>query len=219
MPLLIAHRGSHRTERENTLAAFTAAAGDGAEMIEFDVRRTGDGELVIFHDPEVARRALHSLTHAQLCELADVEVPRLADVLSWAQQAGMGCDVELKEDGYVAEVAELLTGFGGALLVSSFLDPVLAQLARLAPDIERGLLLSFTARGAVDRVRSCEAQAAILEMKLVDEAALAALADAGLGVLVWDFHPARPAHAPWPADPRIRGIITDDIPGTRALLA
>ncbi|HET9074071.1 MAG TPA: glycerophosphodiester phosphodiesterase [Solirubrobacteraceae bacterium] len=219
MPMLIAHRGSHRSEPENTLAAFSAAVRDGADMVEFDVRRTRDGELVIFHDPEVARRAVPSLTHAELCELSATPVPRLADVLAWARDVGVGCDVELKEDGYVAEVAELLSEAGGPLLVSSFLDPVLAQLAQLAPELERGLLLSFTARGAVDRVRACGAGAAIIAMKLLEEAPVRELHAAGLGVLVWDFLPGRPGHAAWLTDPRIQAVITDDVPGTRALTA
>jgi glycerophosphoryl diester phosphodiesterase len=53
--LAIAHRGDPIAERENTLAAFSAAVAAGADMIELDVRRTADGEAVVVHDPTLER--------------------------------------------------------------------------------------------------------------------------------------------------------------------
>ncbi len=50
-----AHRGASGTHPENTVCAFRAAVELGVERIEFDVRRTIDGELVIMHDPTVDR--------------------------------------------------------------------------------------------------------------------------------------------------------------------
>jgi glycerophosphoryl diester phosphodiesterase len=218
MTCLIAHRGSHADVSENTLAAFEAAAERGADMIEFDVRRTADGALAIFHDPEVARTALGKLTLAELRTASGVAVPVLEEVLAWAQDAHIGVDVELKEDGYVDAVAPLLENFDGPLMVTSFLDPVLAQLARSAPEVTRGLLLSLTTMGAVRRVRQCHAQAAVIEMKLLgDGRVLDGLAEADLGAYLWDFLPER--HERWLADGRVAGFITDDVPASRAALA
>ena len=50
-----AHRGASISHPENTVAAFRAAAELGVERVEFDVRRTLDGELVILHDHTVDR--------------------------------------------------------------------------------------------------------------------------------------------------------------------
>jgi glycerophosphoryl diester phosphodiesterase len=50
-----AHRGAMDTHPENTLAAFKEAVRLGAHMIEFDVRMTLDGHLVIMHDETVGR--------------------------------------------------------------------------------------------------------------------------------------------------------------------
>jgi glycerophosphoryl diester phosphodiesterase len=219
MPLVIAHRGSHESRPENTIAAFQAAADNGAEMVELDVRRTRDGQLAIFHDPEVARTSLDTLTLAELRAATGVEVPVLPDVLDWAAEAGLGLDVELKQDGYLAQVAPLLSAFSGPLIVTSFLDPALAQLAALAPEIRRGLLLGLTPLGAVKRVRQCDAHAAVIAMKLLGDHVLAELTAAGLDALVWDFLPTRADHTSWLGDERIRAVITDDVPGTRAALA
>jgi glycerophosphoryl diester phosphodiesterase len=219
MALVIAHRGSHETHPENTLAAFTAAAANGAAMVELDVRRTRDGQLAIFHDPEVAKTALGKLTLEELRAGAGIEVPVLEDVLTWATETHMGLDVELKEDGYVDVVAPLLAAYEGRLIVTSFIDPVLAQLARLAPEVSRGLLLGLTALGAVKRVRQCDAHAAVIEMKLLGPRVLEELAGAQLEAYLWGFLPDQPEHAPWLEDGRIRGFITDDVPGTRAAMA
>ena len=50
-----AHRGAMVSHPENTLPAFQAAIRLGAHMIEFDVQRCKDGELVIMHDATVDR--------------------------------------------------------------------------------------------------------------------------------------------------------------------
>ncbi|NOG54275.1 MAG: family 16 glycosylhydrolase [Planctomycetes bacterium] len=46
----IAHRGASGTVPENTLAAFTAAHRQGADVIETDLVLTADNQLVCFHD-------------------------------------------------------------------------------------------------------------------------------------------------------------------------
>ena len=53
-PVVIAHRGASHYYHENTMEAFEAAVDMSAEMIEFDVRRTFDGVLVVHHDSDFA---------------------------------------------------------------------------------------------------------------------------------------------------------------------
>jgi glycerophosphoryl diester phosphodiesterase len=55
MPIAIAHRGDPIAQRENTLAAFAAAVREGADMVELDLRRTSDGEIVVLHDATLTR--------------------------------------------------------------------------------------------------------------------------------------------------------------------
>ena len=52
---ICAHRGASDTHPENTLAAFREAIMLGAQMIEFDVALTKDGQLVLMHDATVDR--------------------------------------------------------------------------------------------------------------------------------------------------------------------
>ena len=50
-----AHRGASESTPENTLAAFRAGTDQGADLIEMDVQRSADGELVVIHDTNLAR--------------------------------------------------------------------------------------------------------------------------------------------------------------------
>ncbi|HEY1171502.1 MAG TPA: glycerophosphodiester phosphodiesterase family protein [Verrucomicrobiae bacterium] len=52
---LCAHRGAMATHPENTIPAFQEAIRLGAQMIEFDVQLSRDGELVLMHDATVDR--------------------------------------------------------------------------------------------------------------------------------------------------------------------
>src|SRR4029077_18019646 len=66
-PSVIAHRGAWGADvPENSLAAFEQAIDLGADMIEFDVRRTRDRELIVFHDAEVAGAPVASLTRPEI---------------------------------------------------------------------------------------------------------------------------------------------------------
>jgi glycerophosphoryl diester phosphodiesterase len=76
--LSIAHRGNSLFAPENTLASSFAAQGK-ADWVEFDVRVSSDGQLVLMHDATVDRTtdgsgAVSGLTLAQL---------KLLDAGSW----------------------------------------------------------------------------------------------------------------------------------------
>ena len=52
---VVAHRGSSGAAPENTLAAVELAITHRADVVENDIQRTADGELVIMHDTTLAR--------------------------------------------------------------------------------------------------------------------------------------------------------------------
>jgi glycerophosphoryl diester phosphodiesterase len=216
-PSVIAHRGVWGAGvPENSLPAFEQAIDLGADMIEFDVRRTRERDLIIFHDAELAGAPVASLTRSEIEDLAGVLPPLLEEALELAY-GRIALDVELKEDGYADEVADLLAGFaasGGELIVTSFIDLVLARLTELTPQLSRGLVLSRSTERAPERANACGATIVLPKMQLVDEASLAEISDAGLTVIVWDFMATE--HVGLLSDTRISGVITDDVPGALA---
>jgi glycerophosphoryl diester phosphodiesterase len=53
VPLNIAHAGGDQASPHSTMFAFTEAVAAGADMLEFDVQLSGDGELIVQHDDTV----------------------------------------------------------------------------------------------------------------------------------------------------------------------
>lgn len=52
---VVAHRGSSGAAPENTLAAVELALDHGSDVVENDIQRTADGELVVMHDTTLSR--------------------------------------------------------------------------------------------------------------------------------------------------------------------
>jgi glycerophosphoryl diester phosphodiesterase len=129
-PIVLAHRGARRRAPENTLAAFATARALGADGVELDVRRAGDGALVVLHDPAPPGRPPVAETDASTLRTWCPTMPILAEALDTCR--GLVVNVELKnlpwEPGFDAderiadEVVALLArrGDADAVLVSSF---------------------------------------------------------------------------------------------------
>src|SRR5258708_34834961 len=54
-PLVVGHRGASARAPENSVEAFARARADRADGVELDVLRCGTGEVVVFHDDDLAR--------------------------------------------------------------------------------------------------------------------------------------------------------------------
>ena len=166
---VIGHRGAAARAPENTLAGLRRAKELGCAWVEFDVRLTGDGELVLCHDGRLERTttgrgrvSAQTLAAIRRCdagswfapEFAGEMVPTLEEALSLAAQLGLSVNIEIKADRGRASaagtaVAATLNRFEGPLpivLASSFLRPALVTLRDLAPDLPRGLLLDIVPR-------------------------------------------------------------------------
>ena len=104
--MIVAHRGDRSRGHENTLEAFRGAIECGADMIEFDIRRTADARLAIHHDAAVGGRAIAEMEYEEVvrrsCALG-YRVPLFAEVLELAN-GRIRMDIELKEAGYEGEV-------------------------------------------------------------------------------------------------------------------
>jgi len=144
-PIAIAHRGDPLSERENTLPAFEAAVRSGADMVELDLRRTRDGEIVVLHDPSLTR--LWGVDQA----VADLDLPALRDIGRGAvriptfRQVLRAIDVPLMVDftgdevvdGAVRAVRE--AGAMGRCLFVTANTGALRGLRALAPEARVGL--------------------------------------------------------------------------------
>jgi glycerophosphoryl diester phosphodiesterase len=166
---VIGHRGAAARAPENTLAGLRRAKELGCAWVEFDVRLTADGALVLCHDSRLERTttgrgrvSAQTLAAIRGCdaggwfapEFAGEAMPSLDEALLLAVKLGLAANIEIKADrgraaATGAAVAAALGRFDDSLptvLVSSFLRPALAALRDLAPDIPRGLLFRAVPR-------------------------------------------------------------------------
>ena len=207
--LVIAHRGVPDGAAENTITSFANAIDVGADMIEFDVRLTSDGEMIAFHDSHVKGTPVGQLTRAQITSATGAEPPLLQEVLGLC--AGkIGLDVELKEGGYVNRVTEALASTVdlGQVVITSFLPEVVAEAKSLLPDVSTGLLVGARNLNPIGTATEVGADYLALHVNLALMGVLRRAARAGLPCLVWTVNSDALIRA-FAADPRVTGIITD----------
>ena len=161
-PLIIAHRGASHDAPENTLAAFRLAfQKHDADGIEFDVRLTQDGKVVVFHDEDTSRLAPQKLTvrESTLAQLQQLDIgqhegiiqriPELKDVLALVP-AHKKAFVELKEDmlndkALAQAVAAELERNDPRIFASAFDGGTLAAFHQAAPEFPTALLFEAQA--------------------------------------------------------------------------
>lgn len=161
----IAHRALHGDAGpENSRAAIRAAIAAGYG-IEIDLQLSKDGSAMVFHDYDLKRLTgssgpVQQRTTADLADLTLIGghegVPTLAEVLQIVDGA-VPVLIELKDqDGQMgpnigaleAATAKALTGYMGPVALMSFNPHSVAELARLRPDLPRGLTTSaYTVEG------------------------------------------------------------------------
>jgi glycerophosphoryl diester phosphodiesterase len=144
--LVVAHAGGRSDAAPNTLDAFDHAISLGVDMIECDVRRTAEGELVVHHDEAISGRLLSAMdyaTSARRAREAGYELPRFRDLLALAANR-VRLDVELKEVGSEREVLRLLGEHGWrpeAFVVTSFELAAIAAVTAADAQVRTGLLV------------------------------------------------------------------------------
>lgn len=213
-PVVVAHRGASSLAPENTLAAIRKAAELGAVMVEFDVRQTKDGKVVLMHDADVRRTTngkgrLRDTTYAQLTALdagqwfdptfQGESVPTLDEALA-ALGPKMVAAIELKSGPAIvpkvhaaidrhglAERSVIFSFRPSHVRASKAVRPTLPVLFLIDP--ERGKS-AYTA-GIVSRAQTTGADLVGLSHQAVDASIVGAFHEAGLPVFVYtvDNHP------------------------------
>lgn len=122
--LVVAHRACHRAapshgfERavpENSLAALERCVALGVDLVELDVRRTRDGQLIVIHDARVDRTTngkgrVSDLSLAEIQALrlkdGDGEAPPTLETMLLAARGRILVNIDLKGP-YAAEAAQI----------------------------------------------------------------------------------------------------------------
>ena len=160
-PIVIAHRGDKTHAPENTLAAFKSAIDIGADAIEFDVKLSSDGHIIVHHDRMVDRttNGTGKISEHSFAALRDLDagtwfsekfrgehIPTLDEAFETAGKQ-LHIDVELTNyftpaDDLVSKVVEKVRkhALQNRMLFSSFFPHNLRKARLLLPEVPQGLL-------------------------------------------------------------------------------
>lgn len=157
-PRICAHRGFNTIAPENSMPAWGAAVGMGAEEIEFDIWSTKDGVLVSCHDDTLERVStgvgkIYEKTYAELLELdfgikhgekfAGMKIPTFEEILKrFAGQVIMNIHVKIwdchQPENKLEEIVGLIRKYDAQKHVYFMTnnDEMLAKSMAYAPDID-----------------------------------------------------------------------------------
>jgi glycerophosphoryl diester phosphodiesterase len=236
-PLAMAHRGGAIEHLENTMPAFQACVDLGYRYLETDVRVTGDGVLVAFHDPTLERVTDRTGRIEQLswAEVAAARIGGREPVVGLEDLLGAWPDVrfnlDIKAAGVLAPLLRLVRRLAIAdrICLGSFSDARIAAARRLfGPSVctalgPRGVaalrLSSYSPRAAgLVRIQAGCAQVPLQlgGRALVDERFIAAAHARGLQVHVWTVDD--PDDCTAMLDLGVDGVMTDRPAMLRELL-
>jgi glycerophosphoryl diester phosphodiesterase len=146
-PQVIAHRGAHESDPENSIPAFERAIELGADAIELDVHATSDGVVVVHHDATVHS---HGLPKASIAELTAAEltryrlqkgipIPTLSEVLS-AIQSRASIYIEVKAPSIEPLVVRCIRESTSDCAVHSFDHRIVKTVKSIFPAVPTGVL-------------------------------------------------------------------------------
>ncbi|MDT3610415.1 glycerophosphodiester phosphodiesterase [Cronobacter sakazakii] len=215
-PPIVAHRGGGRLAPENTLAAIETGARLGHAMIEFDVKLTKDGQIFLLHDDTLERTSNGWGVAGELNwdELLKVDagswfsgafkgekLALLSDVAQRCREHRMMANIEIKPTtGTDADTGRVVALAARALwrdmtapLLSSFSIEALEAAQQAAPELPRGLLLDEWRDDWQTLTTRLGCVSIHLNHKLLDQARVMQLKDAGLRILVYTVNSPRRA--------------------------
>ncbi len=217
LPPVMGHRGARGHAPENTLAGLRKAAGLGVRWVEFDVKLTADGELILFHDDSLRRTtngggAVADKTLAEIRTLdagrwfspdfTGETVPTLDEAMAFLTARGIGANVEIK----ASPGREVDTGAAVALALSqrwmagpappfvcSFSPDSLIAAREAAPQIPRARLTRKIQRDWVARMEQLGCATFHVLDRRLNEARVSAIRQAGYRVLAFTVNDGRRA--------------------------
>ena len=186
-PLRIGHRGAAGHAPENTLLSIETALSLGAEVIEIDVHRSRDGQLIVMHDESVDRTTSGSgyIRDLTLPQLRALEVPTLADAMQ-AVKGRAALMIELKVRQIVPEVVRTAANNPEiAVFYASFFHSELLCVRELDPAARTIALIEAVPVSLTVFAVEAQATHAGVAFPSLEPAFVRALKDAGLAVFTY----------------------------------
>jgi len=192
--LCIGHRGAAGYAPENTLASIQKAVELECDLVEVDVRRTKDGQLVLLHDERVDRTtngkgAVAAMTLKDLRRLdagGGQWIPTLEEALH-ATNGRVGLILELKARGIGEQTCSVVrqSGFIGSVTYASFVHADLLQVRHVVQQVATMALFKKLPRNPVQSALEAKAAQAGLRHDTATKLLVEACHNADLRVFVY----------------------------------
>jgi len=227
-----AHRGASAVAPENTIAAFRAAADQGARWVELDVALLADDTLVVIHDDSVDRTTsgsgnLGSLTRSDIDKLdagawfdprfTGEKLSTLEDVLKALGEFGLSANVEIKQHKHHRSLAQLVEAVQRdirkrnpktEIMISSFDPEALKAMHQLEPELEMAMLWSRPPEDWEARLAAIPATSIHMHYKALSIGLLEETAKRNIKVRAWTCNNPVELISFWEAG--LTGVITDN---------
>ena len=193
---IFAHRGASGSTLENSFQSFVKAKQIGTDGIEFDIHRSSDDVLVVYHDRNLMRltgvnKLIDECTAEELRQyrlggrfgrfFTPKRMPLFEEVMEWVNEHQVPVNIELKESLLknptalilVLRSLQLPTGSH----VSSFYEELLIIVKEVRPDIETAIIVTkafdweaISEQAHIDAIHANKKYYKPLFLKLCDEA-------------------------------------------------
>jgi glycerophosphoryl diester phosphodiesterase len=213
--LRIGHRGAAGHAPENTLLSIQKAIELGVDMVEVDVRRTRDGELVLLHDQRVNRTTngrgrIGDLSFEEVRRLdagLGEAIPSLREALDLVR-GSVQLMIELKEPGIVPEVMDLIEDCHSSqeVILASFHHLALIEVRRLQ-STARTLALIDRVPASLDFAKDAEVTHAGVSVGSVTEKFVSSVHRANYQLFVYTVNEERDIRRM--SELSVDGIISD----------
>jgi glycerophosphoryl diester phosphodiesterase len=214
--LRIGHRGAAGHAPENTLRSIRTALTLGAEVVEVDVQRTLDGELVLLHDKRVDRttngkgyiRDLSFHEARQLDAGGGEVIPTLREaldlVLGSAQLMIEIIDPRITPD--VMRIVEERSSYG-QVIVASFHHRALLELRQRRADARTLALFEGVPVNYIAFAKDAAVTHVGVSLDSLTDDYMAAIREAGYQLFVYTANDERDIR--WLSESSVDGIISD----------
>ena len=198
--MVTAHRGASGYCPENTLSSFKKAIELKAGIIELDVHRSLDGEIVVIHDDKVDRTTngkgkVKELTLKELQsydagawfapEFKGEHIPTLREVIKLIKGKIL-LNIEIKAEGCEEGIVKIVKEekIIDQIIVSSFHHQFLKKIKKINPQIKTAALVTYSP-DLKSIVEDIKADALNIRWEFLNESILKKAHQLGLEVNVW----------------------------------
>jgi glycerophosphoryl diester phosphodiesterase len=198
-----AHCDHSKDAEPITYQTYSDTLASSAEYAEFDIRKTADDVLVVYHDGHAGRGGplLAELEYQELCDRLGYLVPQVDEVMGLLAGRLIG-HLDLKETGYEENVVSLASSIlgRGNFVVTTLEDASVIAIKRAFPEVRTALSLGRSLRGVprrqwaavrhselfpLSRIRACGADWVAANYRIARLGVAGACHRSGIGVMVW----------------------------------